>query len=291
MKDFGAFGSGLNFAQYRTLRGPLKELHPGVKIATLTAGIIITSMASSVGGLGLLLVFVFVSAGISGISPASMLKPLLPVTPFLILVVLLHGLTLPRGAGEGLLSISDILPMSIMLLRIVVFMTMLGLMSAILSTSEVSYGIEALLSPLERFGLPAGDLGLVATVTFRFIPFLRDESERLAKAQTARGGSLGFRSRNPFRRVRASLPIMIPLFIGTLRRAELLAESMHLRGYDGSRTRSRLHRYEVSPGDIFWILLTAAVLGSALALQFLNIDIRIYDLLSRIISMLRRISA
>ena len=284
MRDFGSFGSGLNFVQYRGIQGPLKALHPGSKLLTLAAGIVTITLTGSISALLLLVLAIFCAAARAGIPPRSMLKPIAPVAPFLALVLLIHGLTLPREAGEWLLSVGDILPMTLMAMRILALMTLLGLLSAILTTSQISYGVEALLSPLSRIGIPAGELGLIATVTFRFIPFLREESERLAKAQTARGGSLGYRSSNPFRRIRASIPVMIPLFIGTLRKAEILAESMHLRGYSESRYRIRLHRYELTPRDFLWLLTSAALIAAAAAMTILDTDSFLIDYFRRILS-------
>ncbi|WP_319416607.1 energy-coupling factor transporter transmembrane component T [Marispirochaeta aestuarii] len=275
MKDFGSFGGGFELFRRQACSGPLGRLHPGVKAAGLVIGIGTISLISSASGLFFILCCLLWAAGISGLSPSRLFRPLLPVAPFLVLLVLLHGVTRSGSPEEALLSRGDILPMLIMSLRIITLMGWIGLSSATVTTPEVSYGIESLFSPLERLGFPAGELGLIATVTFRFIPFLREESERLAKAQTARGGSLGFRSANPFRRMKAALPTMVPLFIGTLRRAEVLAESMHLRGYDEKGSRIRLRRYRLKPQDLLWSAAGAAVLGAALLMQYAHSDARL----------------
>jgi energy-coupling factor transport system permease protein len=149
---------------------------------------------------------------------------------------------------------------------------LLGLTTAITPTAEISYGIEALLSPLSPLGFPVAEAGLIATLTFRFIPFLREEGERLAKAQTVRGGDLGYRSRNPFRRIKASLPVMVPLFIGTLRKAETLGESMHLRGYAGTRLGERLHRFTLSGNDIVWLCCSFGSYAAAIWCWFADYD-------------------
>jgi energy-coupling factor transport system permease protein len=275
MRDFGSFGGGFDLFRRQAVSGSLGHLHPGVKAAGLIFGVGVISLVNSASGLLLLLCSLLLAARTSGLKAGILLKPLLPIAPFLVLVVLVHGLTRSSGPGEALLSQSDLLPMTIMAVRIITLMGWIGLSSAIVTTPEVSYGIEALFSPLVRFHFPAGELGLIATVTFRFIPFLREESERLAKAQTARGGNLGFRSRNPVRRIRAALPTMIPLFIGTLRRAEILAESMHLRGYDEKRTRIRLRRYPLCKNDLFWPAAAIAVLGAAVFIQYADVDARL----------------
>jgi len=290
MRDFGSFGGGFDLFRRQASSGSLGQLHPGVKAAGLIVGVGTISLINSASGLLFILCCLLVAAGSTGLSAPRLLRPLLPVTPFLVLVVLLHGLTRSSSPGEALLSRGDILPMLIMSLRIITLMGWIGLSSAAVTTPEVSYGIEALFSPLERFGFPAGELGLIATVTFRFIPFLREESERLAKAQTARGGSLGFRSANPFRRMKAALPTMVPLFIGTLRRAEVLAESMHLRGYREKQSRIRLHRYPVKLQDLLWSAAGAAVLAAAVCMQYADTDARLVRVLINSISSFRGVA-
>ena len=282
MKDFGSFGSGLDFTRYRAVRGPLCSLHPGTKLATIIAGLLVLTFTASLSGQLLLLALVLGTAARTGLRPAAMLKPLKPIWLFLIAVLLLHGATLPRAAGEPLLSASDLLPMAVMGGRILALVTLLGLFSALLTTAEISYGVEALLAPVERIGFPASELGLIATITFRFIPFLREESTRIAKAQTARGGSLGFRSSNPLRRMAAAAPMLIPLFLGTLRRAELLAESMQLRGYREKVSRNRLHRHSFGSADLLWLLVFAAVLSALTACDLFEVDDYIATQLLRI---------
>lgn len=282
MRDFGSFSGGFDLFRRQAVSGALGHLHPGVKAAGLIIGVGVISLVNSASGLLLLLCSLLLAARINCLKAQILLKPLLPIAPFLVLMVLLHGLTRSSGPGEALLSKNDLLPMTIMAARIITLMGWIGLSSTTVTTPEVSYGIEALFSPLERFRFPAGELGLIATITFRFIPFLREESERLAKAQTARGGSLGFRSRNPLRRIRAALPTMIPLFIGTLRRAEILAESMHLRGFNEKRTRVRLRRYPLGRNDLYWSAAGIAVLGAAVFMQHADTDARLVRVLINI---------
>lgn len=272
MRDFGASGGNLNFLRYRGLSGPLQRLHPGSKLGVLLIGLGIITGCGSISGLSIILFFLLASTPFASLRPGSILRPLAPVMPFLLLVILIHALTLPRNPGDPLLSSADIAPAVLMLIRIVSAILLLGLTTAITPTAEISYGIEALLSPLAPLGFPAAEAGLIATLTFRFIPFLREEGERLAKAQTVRGGDLGYRSRNPLRRMKASLPVMVPLFIGTLRKAETLGESMHLRGYAGSRLGDRLHRFTLSGNDIIWICCSFGCYAAALWCWFADCD-------------------
>ncbi len=272
MKDFSSFGSGLNFRSLHGDCGPLRRIHPGVKIILLIAGIAVISMASSISSLTLLLLFFIIAAAAGCISTASLLKPLVPVLPFLLLVLLIHALTLPRTTGEPILYYTDIPAVILLSLRILCFMTLLGITTASMNTAEISYGLEALLTPLQKAGFKTGSLALVSMLTFRFIPILREESLRLIKAQTARGGSLGFRSSNPFKRIYASVPLMVPLFLSTLHRAEVLAESIHLRGFREERTRTRLKNQSITRLDNICLCVCFTVFALALVLHYLGTD-------------------
>ena len=112
----------------------------------------------------------------------------------------------------------------------------LTLVSAVISATEIINGLEGLLSPLNRIGLPVQDFVLMVQVTLHFIPFLAQAAERIAKAQASRGADWGTHSGGIFQRVRQVLPLIVPLFLTSLRRAENLALAMEARGY-GSKSR------------------------------------------------------
>ena len=130
-----------------------------------------------------------------------------------------------------------------------------------LSTSLVSLtdGAEALMSPFQRFGVPANELAMVAAIAVRFVPTLVEELEKLVKAQTARGARLD--TGNALNRTRARIPIFVPLFINTLRRAEELIVAMEARCYRGGRTRTKRKQLRLTRLDGWcWglmLLLTA----------------------------------
>ncbi len=277
MKDFSSFGSGLNFRSLHGECGPLRQIHPGVKLSVLTIGITVISLASSITSLTLLMLFLLTAGAAARIRTGSLLKPLIPVFPFLLIVLLIHALTLPRPADEPILYYSDIPAVILLSLRILCFMTLLGITTASMNTAEISYGLESLLSPLEKAGIKTGPFALIAMLTFRFIPILREESLRLIKAQTARGGSLGFRSSNPFKRISASIPLMVPLFLSTLHRAEILAESIQLRGFREDRTRTRLKSHTFSRIDRIWLTVSLSVFTLAIVLHYSGTDARLFE--------------
>jgi energy-coupling factor transport system permease protein len=121
-------------------------------------------------------------------------------------------------------------------------------------------GLEALAAPFGRVGLPVHGFVLVGVIALRFLPTMALEFERLQKAQVARGANLG-RGRTGFiRRVRRTLPLVVPIFVLALERAERLAEAMEARAYAGGRRRSMRRSRRLSIGRSDWMSLVLLAL-------------------------------
>lgn len=123
--------------------------------------------------------------------------------------------------------------------------------------------VENLLSPFKRIGLPAHELAMMMTIALRFIPLLIDETDKIMKAQAARGAS--FDEGGLMDRARALLPILVPLFLSAINRANELAMAMEARCYHGGEGRTRLHelRYETRDrvaGIVLVVILVLAAL-------------------------------
>ena len=108
--------------------------------------------------------------------------------------------------------------------------------------------MEALLSPFKRFGLPAHELAMMMTIALRFIPTLLEETDKIMKAQQARGAD--FESGNLIRRAKALIPILVPLFISAFRIAQDLAMAMEARCYGGNIQRTRMNGMKLKSRDI-----------------------------------------
>ena len=109
-------------------------------------------------------------------------------------------------------------------------------------------GIEAILKPFKKIGVPAHELAMMMTIALRFIPTLLEETDRIMKAQTARGAD--FASGNIVRRAKNMLPILVPLFISAFRRADELAVAMEARCYRGGEGRTRMHELAYQQRDM-----------------------------------------
>ena len=123
-----------------------------------------------------------------------------------------------------------------------------SLLTLTTSPMELTGGLERLFRPLQRFGFPASDLAMMISIALRFIPVLVDEAERLRKAQLARGADFG--ERNPLKRIKSLVPLIVPLFVAAFDRADRLALAMESRCYqtDTPRSQYRTLRLQVTDG-------------------------------------------
>jgi energy-coupling factor transport system permease protein len=132
-------------------------------------------------------------------------------------------------------------------LRLALLIVATSLMTFTTSPVELTDGLERLLRPFRRLGVPAHELALMMTIAIRFVPTLAEETDKIMKAQMARGAD--FTRGSIAQRARALIPLLVPLFVGAFRRAESLALAMEARGYRGGDQRTRMTELVLRPGD------------------------------------------
>jgi energy-coupling factor transport system permease protein len=238
----------VNIGQYLPLDSLLHRLDPRARI--LAYGLIIAAVTFTPRPHGLILALMLVlGLLLLGRIPLRFaLRSLGPPLPFLLILAVLQIFLAVRPAdalpvfriGPVGIYATGLLSAGMLLVRFAVLILALGLASFTLSTSEMIHGLEALLSPLTRIGIPTHDFVMVVQVTVRFIPFLAQAAERIAKAQASRGAEWGVRKGNLWQRVRQVAPLIVPLFLTSLRRAETMALAMDARGYGTSHRRTSL---------------------------------------------------
>ena len=149
-----------------------------------------------------------------------------------------------------------------MVLRIALLVAGTFMLTYTTSPIALTDGLESLLGPLKKLGAPVHELAMMMTIALRFIPTLLEETDRIMKAQTARGAD--FSSGNLMQRAKNMLPLLIPLFISAFRRADDLAVAMEARCYRGGEGRSRMHEL-VYYGRDYAALATVFVLIGLMA--------------------------
>lgn len=134
-------------------------------------------------------------------------------------------------------------------LRLILLIVGSSLLTLTTSPIELTDGIESLLSPLRKIGVPAHEIAMMMSIALRFIPILLEETDKIMKAQMARGAD--FETGNIMHRAKAMIPILVPLFISAFRRADELAMAMEARCYRGGVGRTRLHSLKYEKQDYF----------------------------------------
>ncbi len=151
-----------------------------------------------------------------------------------------------------------------MAVRLVLLIIGTSMMTLTTKPIELTDGIEKLLSPFSRIGFPSHEVALMMTIALRFIPTLMEETDKIIKAQQARGAD--FESGNLLQRAKSLIPILIPLFISSFRIAQELALAMESRCYHGGKGRTRMNEIRFHRGDavsaVLMVLFLAVIIGS-----------------------------
>lgn len=134
-----------------------------------------------------------------------------------------------------------------MVLRLILLIMGTSLMTLTTSPIEITDGIENLLNPLKKIKFPAHELAMMMSIALRFIPTLIDETDKIMKAQKARGAD--FESGNIMQKAKSLIPLLVPLFISSFRRADELAIAMEARCYRGGNGRTRMKRLKYTSKD------------------------------------------
>lgn len=200
---------------------------------------------------------------ISGVPLKFLLRGLKPVFFIIALTFILNLFMIPGDVlvKWGFLTITEqglhtAVFMGIRLVLLIIGASMLTLTTKPINLTD---GIESLLKPFEKVGLPAHDLAMMMTIALRFIPTLLEETDKIMKAQQARGAD--FETGNIIRRAMSLIPILVPLFISAFRIAQDLAMAMESRCYGGSGKRTRMNAVKLGGNDAVGFVLTAAFLA------------------------------
>ncbi|MBQ6623613.1 MAG: energy-coupling factor transporter transmembrane protein EcfT [Mogibacterium sp.] len=154
-----------------------------------------------------------------------------------------------------------------MAVRLVLLIIGSSMMTLTTKPIELTDGLEKLLNPLSKIGVPSHEIALMMTIALRFIPTLMEETDKIIKAQQARGAD--FESGNLLSRAKALIPILIPLFISSFRIAQDLALAMEARCYHGGEGRTRMNQIRFHRGDAAAAVLLIAFLGVIIASRWI----------------------
>ncbi len=240
------FFRNVSIGQYIDKDTFVHRLSPVTKFLWLFAFVVPVNLARSVPLVALLGLILLAVTLCAGVKIAFLLRGILPVAWLIVFAAFLQVLfTWPSdtspvliGLGRFSVTVREISMAVGMATRFFAMMIAFGLFTSVTTESDTARGIESLFSPLSRIGFPAHELALTIAVAFRFIPIIAGELESIVKAQASRGARFGGRGFNPISKVIAYIPLIVPVTIRALERANSLADAMEARCYSSSgRTR------------------------------------------------------
>ncbi len=262
----------VSFGSYYPASSFVHKMDARIKILGVIAYIVAVFLVQSFHFLGFLACLFFVVLA-TAFSKVSFFRVLKSVKGILIIIVLSAVLQIFFNSnGDVVFEWSFIKITNIGLLNagfIVSRITLIFLGTSILTLTtspvEIADGIESLLAPFKFIKFPVHEFALIMSIALRYIPCLMDETDRIIKAQKARGAD--FESGNVFKRAKALIPVLVPLLIGSFRRADELADAMDARCYSGSKNRTKFKKMTLGWRDLIGVL---ALAGLITGIVFLN---------------------
>ncbi|MGL4762406.1 MAG: energy-coupling factor transporter transmembrane component T family protein [Sarcina sp.] len=218
------------------------------------------------------IIFLILAIVISKVPFSFIYKGLKPIF-ILIIITSVFNIFMIKGSPETLIwkwkffeIYQDGIIMAVkMVLRLMLLIMGTSILTLTTSPIELTDGIENLLNPLKKIKFPAHELAMMMTIALRFIPTLIDETDKIMKAQKARGAD--FESGNIMQKAKSLIPLLVPLFISSFRRADELAMAMEARCYRGGEGRTRMKQLRYSPKDAVAYVAIIVLIGCTVLLK------------------------
>ena len=253
----------ITIGQYVPGNSFVHKLDPRVKILISLIYIVDLFIVNSFKGYIFIVLFTIISILISKIQFSYIYKGLKPIFILVVITAVLNifmttGTNPPLFKWKFLVVYKEGLVMAgFMAVRLVFLIIGTSLLTLTTSPIELTDAIEKLLSPMKKIGVPAHELAMMMTIALRFIPTLMDETDKIMKAQIARGADL--ESGNLIQKAKNLVPILVPLFISSFRRADELAMAMEARCYTGGEGRTRMKQLKLTNKDFVASVCTFAL--------------------------------
>lgn len=259
----------ITLGQYMPGTTFIHRLDPRIKILVTLVIITVLFMVDTILGYGLVFLFIL---GIILVSRLPAKFMLYSVRPLLFILVLTFGLHLFMNEGRTLFSVGPLVATYegafkgfTMAFRLILLVLGTSILTLTTSPMELTDGLENLLSPMRRVGIPAHELAMMMTIALRFIPTLLEETDKIMKAQMARGAD--FETGNALQRAKSLIPLLVPLFVNAFRRADELAMAMEARCYRGGEGRTRMKQMKLTTDDVLTgVAVTAGMVAIAIYL-------------------------
>ena len=260
----------ITLGQYVPGDSVLHRLDPRTKILLMVAYIVAVFLVKRIEVFPIIIIFTIAVTLLSRVRLSYIFKALKPMKLLLPLMFLMNLFLIKSGDllvewwifkiyKDGLINAVFIV------LRLATLVTGTSLLTLTTTPIALTDGLEKLLTPLKIIKFPAHELAMMMTIALRFIPTLVEEADKIMKAQLARGAD--FESGNIIKRAKAMIPILIPLFVNSFRRADELAMAMESRCYHGGEGRTKMRVYSFKLIDLLAAIIMALLIASVILLN------------------------
>ena len=254
------------FGQYFPAKSLIHRLDPRGKLIILVAMLVLVFCTFNYASLAITVGFTVVAVLLSGV-PIKFYVKSLKVIVFI--VILTSVLNLFYGTGDPIwewgvlkITLNGINRSVFVTVRIICLILTSSVLTFTTSPTELTDAIERLMKPLNKIHFPVHEIAMMMSLALRFVPTLLEETDKIMQAQKARGADL--ESGNIFKRIKALIPILIPLFVSAFRRAYELATAMECRCYRGGVGRTRMKSIHMTKLDAFAFTAIAFVVGGVI---------------------------
>lgn len=260
----------ITLGQYFPGNSIIHLLDPRTKILGTVLFITSIFFAESYTAYAVLAAFACMVVILSGIPGKFVFRSLRPLWIIIVLTFAVHLFMTPGkmiyALGPLIMTEEGVRQGLLMTARLVLLISVSSLLTFTTSPISLTDGIERLLKPFAKMGLPAHELAMMMTIALRFIPTLLEETDRIMKAQMARGAD--FSSGGVIKRAKSMVPLLVPLFISAFRRADELATAMEARCYRGGENRTRMKELFFRSVDIMAFAVVLALLGLLIGMRY-----------------------
>ncbi|MCI8434405.1 MAG: energy-coupling factor transporter transmembrane protein EcfT [Clostridia bacterium] len=263
----------ISFGQYYPVSSPVHRLDPRNKLILVILYIVALFFIRTFTGFGIMALTLLVMILFSRVPIGKVLKSVRAVI-FLVLFTMVLTFLFYKGEASDLIAEwwifhlywQGLISAAKLSLRLILLVMGPALLTLTTTPVELTDGLESLLKPLALIKLPIHELAIIMSIALRLIPTLIEETDKIINAQKARGAD--FESGNLFKRAKALIPVLIPLFVSSFRRADELADAMDSRCYRGAKGRTRMKVLRFRLSDLVAFLFMAAVFFVILLLRY-----------------------
>lgn len=268
---------GILLGQYVPGKSFLHQLDPRTKIMTsiiLVWVVFLLNKPREFALFGLIILFLYLTAGVI----KNIWRIMKPGIYLMLLTVIINMFFTPGKPVINLVFLvitrEGLIQGLTMGLRLAYLISLSSLLTLTTSPVRMTDGLELLMNPLKKIKFPVSELAMMMNIALRFIPTFWEETEKIIKAQTARGAD--FKSRNLSKRMKFMTALLVPLFISAFRRADEYSTAMEARGYFVGMARTSLYRLKMSIKDYTVLLIIYLMSGLYIASKFDLLNLGIY---------------